>query len=84
MNPPYLSLTANQAFQLPCAKKYSWLLALTLPLKLRLRHEGKCSFPEKIHFCFCLLEKTFEKLYLYLCDISLRSVKCCESDQTKA
>lgn len=50
MNPPYLSLTANQALQLPCAKIYSWLLALKLLLKPRLRHEGKYAFPEKYIF----------------------------------
>lgn len=54
MNPPYLSLTANQVLQLPCAKIYSWLLALKLLLKLRLRREGKCPFPEKDVFAsFC-------------------------------
>lgn len=50
MNPPYLSLTASQALQLPCAKIYSLLLALKILLKLRLRHEGKYPFLEKYIF----------------------------------
>lgn len=73
MNPPYLSLTANQAWQLPCAKTYSLLLALKILLKLRLRHEGKFPFLEKYIFASSCWKKYLSVL------TAQRNVKCYET-----
>lgn len=62
MNPPYLSLTANQAMQLPYAKMCSLLLALKMLLKLRLRHEGKYPSLEKYIFASSCWKNYFNVL----------------------